>query len=296
MPPEAWIPITLAAAFFQNIRSYLQSRLASVSTVHGGAYVRFLYALPFAWIYAFAVVDDPASAFLGRSFWFYGTGGAISQIVATAFLIASFKGGQFAVGTVLSKTEAAQAVLFGMLMLGEVVGLPVLIGIGISFGGVLLLSGRLRLAQLNGRTLGLGLASGTGFGIAAVGFRGAALSVPVDSAVQAAAITLATVLSIQTVIYGSYLVMREPISIRIAIEQWRIGIRVGLSGMAASVCWFTAMALVSAALVRALGQVELLFTLATSIWILREGIGSRQIAGALLVVGGVVLVTLAGMH
>ena len=292
MSPEAWIPITLAAAFLQNIRSYLQKRLTDVSTVHGGAYVRFLYALPFAWLYVFAVADDPFVMSSNVTFWIYCSAGAISQIVATALLLASFAGGQFSVGTVLSKTEAAQALLFGMLLLGDTVSSAAVAGIVISFLGVLLLSGRMTLEQLNGRTLGLGLAAGSAFGIAAVGFRGAALSLPVDSALQAAAVTLAAALSIQTLLYGIYLGVCEPISLRVAFVQWRIGLRVGMSGMAASACWFTAMAMVSAALVRALGQVELLFTLATSAWLLREKIGRREILGAALVVGGLVLVTL----
>ncbi len=292
MSPEVWIPITLAAAFFQNIRSYLQKRLVDVSTVHGGAYVRFLYALPFAWLYVFAIADDPFVMSPNATFWMYCAVGAISQIVGTAFLLASFAGGQFAVGTVLSKTEAAQALLFGMLLLGDAVSSAAIAGIAISFLGVLLISGRMSLEQLNGRTLGLGLGAGSAFGVAAVGFRGAALSLPVDSALQAAAITLAVAVSIQTLLYGAYLGIREPSSLRVAVEQWRIGLRVGMSGMAASACWFTAMALVSAALVRALGQVELLFTLATSAWLLGERIGRREVLGVALVVGGLVLITI----
>ena len=87
MPPEAWIPITLAAAFLQNIRSYLQKRLVDVSTVHGGAYVRFLYALPFAWIYVFVMADDPLVMSSNPTFWCYCAAGAISQIVATGFFV-----------------------------------------------------------------------------------------------------------------------------------------------------------------------------------------------------------------
>ena len=292
MPPDAWIFITIAAAFMQNVRSYLQKRLADDSTIHGGAYVRFLYALPFAAFYALAVVEDPVSAVAHPKFWIYCAAGAISQIIATAMLLASFKGGKFGVGTVLSKTEAAQAGLFGLLILGEAVSLSAIAGIAISFSGVFLLSGRLRLDQLKGRTTAYGIAAGSFFGIAAVGYRGAALSTAIDSPVQAAAITLVIALSIQTLVYGFYLAMREPVSIRIAIKYWRIGLPIGMSGMAASVGWFTAMAMVSAALVRALGQVELLFTIATSAWLLREGIGRREILGAVLVGGGLILVAL----
>ncbi len=48
---EAWIPITIAAAFLQNTRSALQKHLKGDLTNLGAAYVRFLYAWPFALIY-----------------------------------------------------------------------------------------------------------------------------------------------------------------------------------------------------------------------------------------------------
>jgi drug/metabolite transporter (DMT)-like permease len=293
MSPEAWIPITLAAAFLQNIRSYLQRRLTGVLTVHGAAYVRFLYALPFAWLYALLVVDEPLAAVSNVDFWAYCGVGALSQIAATACLLASFSGGQFSVGTVLSKTEAAQAALFGALLLGDRVNASMAAGIGVSFAGVIILSGRMRVDQLKGRTLFLGIAAGSMFGIAAVGFRGAALSTSTPNTFEAAAITLAIAVTLQTVVYGVFLAVREPSSTATVLHHWRAGSLVGMSGMAASACWFTAMAMVSAALVRTLGQVELLFTLATSAWLLREKIGIREILGAVLVAGGLLLVTLA---
>jgi len=40
-----WIPLTLAAAFLQNLRSLLQKRLTGALSVNGAAYVRFCYAL-----------------------------------------------------------------------------------------------------------------------------------------------------------------------------------------------------------------------------------------------------------
>ena len=70
-------------------------------------------------------------------------------------------------------------------------------------------------------------------------------------------------------------------------EGARTSIWVGLIGGAASACWFTAMTLVNAGLVRALGQVELLFTFAASVWFFRERITLRQIIGAALIVVGI---------
>ncbi|HPG27369.1 MAG TPA: DMT family transporter [Myxococcota bacterium] len=293
MSPDAWIPITIAAAFLQNVRSLLQKRLADGSTVHGGAYVRFLYALPLAWIYAIAMTGTPWRYLGGEAFWGWVAMAAIAQIVATACLLASFAGGRFAVGTVLSKTEAAQAALFGLVFVGEAIGTAGLVGIAISFVGVLVLTGRSSLEGVGPRTFALGLASGSFFGVAAVGFRAAALALPLESAPRAAAVTLAVALTIQTVVYGAFLAWREPATLGVVRRQWRTGLAVGASGMAASAGWFTAMALVNAALVRALGQVELVFTLAVSAFWLRERIGARELLGVALVVTGLVFVTLS---
>ena len=294
MAPDAWIPITVLAALLQNLRSYLQKGLIDALSVHGAAFVRFGYALPFAWAYVLGTVDAPFGSLANSGFWFYCVVGGLSQIVATACLLASFSGGHFGVGTVLSKTEAAQAALFGALLIGDVVTPALALGVGVSFAGVLVLSlpVGVRVGSLRWRTLALGVLSGSAFAIAAVGFRAAALALPDRSALEAAAITLGVVLTLQTVAYGAFLALRERASLRAVIVHWRRGLQVGMSGMAASACWFTAMAMVSAAAVRTLGQVELLFTLATSAWLLGERVGVREMLGGALVAAGVLFLTL----
>ena len=77
--------------------------------------------------------------------------GGISQIAATALLIHLFSFRNFAVGTAYSRTEPAQAALFGLLFLGETVTPGVITAIAISVFGVMLISvahtgGRLALA------------------------------------------------------------------------------------------------------------------------------------------------------
>ncbi|MCS6891669.1 MAG: EamA family transporter, partial [Rhodovarius sp.] len=59
---------------------------------------------------------------------------------------------------------------------------------------------------------------------------------------------------------------------------------------AGSACWFAGFALAPVALVRAVGQVEILFTLAASRFWLRERLRAAELWGALTLVGGVVLV------
>ena len=43
-----WIPITVAAALFQNIRTTMQQKIRGVLSVDGANFVRYLYGAPLA--------------------------------------------------------------------------------------------------------------------------------------------------------------------------------------------------------------------------------------------------------
>jgi drug/metabolite transporter (DMT)-like permease len=65
---------------------------------------------------------------------------------------------------------------------------------------------------------------------------------------------------------------------------------VGTLSACGSACWFSAFALAPVALVRSLGQVEMVFTLLFSRFYLKEQIRRADIVGLLLVVLGVALI------
>ena len=148
-----WIVLTIAGAFLQNLRSLLQRRLTGNLSVNGAAYVRFLFALPFAWLF-FGFMADFSNASSGlvpnQRFLLFVSVGAVAQSVATSALVAAVSGSHFALGTALSKTEAVQAVMLGLLLLGESVSAQALGGIGISLLGVFLLSGNIRRDRAQG--------------------------------------------------------------------------------------------------------------------------------------------------
>ena len=285
---ELWIPITLAAAFLQNLRSMLQKRARSDLSVNGASYTRFVFALPFVWLYLAwlacrAPLPEVNGVFLA---WCLVAG--VAQILATALLIASFTHGNFAAGTAFSKTDALQTALLGLLVLGDTLTGSALAGIVVSFFGVAVLSNPGRLGRLlqGYRGLVLGVLSGTGFAAASVGYRAAALSLPAGDFLTRAGYTLAVTVTMQTLIMGAYIAWREADELGRVFRSWRTSIWVGLLGAGASACWFSAMTLANAGLVRALGQVELLFTFAASIWFFRERVSAHELTGALLVVLG----------
>lgn len=286
---ELWIVLTIAAAFLQTLRSSLQKRATGTLSVNGASYLRFCYALPFVWCYLGGLLLERTLPVLTGEFLVFCLVGGVAQIVGTAALVGSFSHGNFALGTTFSKTEVVLTALVGAVLLSEQLSLPQWAGIGVSFLGVALLSARGGLKNIgkDQRALALGVLAGAGFAISAVCYRAAALSLPSGDFLLRAGATLAITVSLQSVLMGLFLKLREPGALRLVMINWRSGIWVGLVGATASAGWFTAMTLMNAALVRALGQIELLFSFAISIWFFRERVQGAEIAGAVLVVLGI---------
>ena len=298
---ELWVPVTIAAAFFQNLRSALQKHLKGRLSTSAATYARFLYAWPLALAYVVLLshgaglpVPAPTVEFAS---WCVIGGGA--QIVATGLLVGLFSHRNFAVGTAFSKTETVQTAIVGLVLLGDPLTWSATAAILVSLVGVLAISvaktemtARTLASSLTERPALMGLASGGLFGVAAVSYRAASTSLGGEGFLMQAAFTLACVLSFQAVVMGVYLVLREPGAFTAVIASWRVSAWTGLAGMLASAGWFTAMTLQSAAYVRALGQIELLFTFAASHLFFGERSNRVEVMGIILVVGGILILLL----
>ena len=300
---ELWVPITIAAAFCQNVRSALQKHLTGRLTTLGAAYVQFLYAWPFAVIYlaALNVWGGMALPEPNGVFFIYAVLGGLSQIIFTGLLMWLFTYRNFAVGTTYSKTEVIFVALLGFLILGDTVTIIAAIAIVVAAIGVMALSVRqgeitvaVLLAGLVEKPALIGFASGVFLGASVVFFRGAALVLGYDGAIMAAAYTLAVSVVLQTLMMGAYLAVREPATLRAVFVQWRWALPVGIAGMLASACWFTAFTMQNAAYVRALGQIELVFTFAASVFFFREKTNRTEVAGIALVIAAIVILILWG--
>jgi drug/metabolite transporter (DMT)-like permease len=298
---EAWIPITLSAAFFQNLRSALQRHLKGRLSTTGATFSRFAYAAPLALVYVLALAsltgeDLPAP---NPTFLAYAALGGLAQITATALLLYSFSFRNFAVGTTYSKTETVQTAIFGILILGDPLGLGAAAAIVISLIGVMAISvARTRmsllglLTSLAGKPALIGIASGTFFGLSAISYRGASLSLGDHGFLIRAAFTLACVTAFQTLVMAVYMRVREPGQVSAVFRAWRVAAWAGITGMIASAGWFTAMTIQNAAYVRALGQIELVFTFVASIFMFHEWPNRTEVTGILMVIGGILLLLL----
>jgi len=294
---ELWIPITIFAAFCQNARSALQKHLKGKLGTTGATFIRFGYGMPFVFVYV-AVLNQFFGYPLpkpGAIFFAAAVVGGLAQIIATFLLVHLFSFRNFAVGTAYSKTEPVQAALFGLVLLGETVTPIAGIAIVVGVLGVVLIS--LSKAPSGWRGIGaalisrpalIGLASAAFFGASAASYRAASLSLDGPGFAMQAAFSLAFVTLFQTVVMVIWMRSREPEQLSASLTNWRAAVWVGLAGVAGSVGWFTAMTLQQVAYVRALAQIELVFTFAVSWFVFREKITRWELAGCTLVVAAIV--------
>src|SRR5580704_2567187 len=240
----AWIPITLGAALAQTLRNAAQRHLTGDLGALGATLVRFLYGLPFALIW------------LGVTWFGFGGGvwppitapflawtvvAALSQIAATALLLRNMEERNFAIGVAYSKSEIIQVALFGLILLGDRVSLVGVVSIVIASLAVVLLSlpsGNRSLAAVarawTSRSALLGIGSGAAFGMAAVGYRGAALALETPSIVFAAAESLVWAQAFQTLLLGGFLIARHIAVVSAVMRAWRVSLLAGAMGAAGS--------------------------------------------------------------
>lgn len=299
---ELWVYITIAAAFLQNFRTAMQKRLTGRLSTTGATFVRFGFGFPFAILYVFVLHHSFGMAWPKPHllFAFYGVAGGLAQIFGTFLLLHLLSFRNFVVGTAYSKTEPMQAALFGVVILGDQVSSGAVIAILVGIGGVIAISVarteitvRSLVTSMTERRALIGLASGAMFGFSAVFYRAASLSLGAPGFLMQAGFTLVCVSIFQTVIMVGYMRLREPGQITEVLRNWRPSSVVGLAGIVGSACWFTAMTIQNVAYVRALGQIELIFTFAASYFLFHERSNRREVLGVVLIAGGIIILLLA---
>jgi drug/metabolite transporter (DMT)-like permease len=221
----------------------------------------------------------------------WSVGAAVAQIAATALLLAAMRERSFVVITAYAKTEAMQVAVFGLAFLGDQVTLGVAAAIAIATAGVLLVSWPRSTGgeAFTWRPAVLGIASGAMFAIAAIGFRGGILALNSPSFVLGATTTLVLGLFIQTSLLSAYLALFDRKTLFAILRLWRPSMLAGFTGAFASQMWFLAFALETAAKVRTLALVEILFAQVLSRNLFKQTLASREALGIALIVAGVVL-------
>jgi len=295
---EAWIVISVAAAAFQTLRFMLQKHLSTAALSTGGAtFARFIYSMPFIVSLAIGYLvwtGAPVPEFSLR-FWVFALSGGLAQILATWCVVALFAQRNFAVGITFKKTEVMQTALVGLLVLGDRISTLGFLAIVTGLVGVLILSDTPTVSgawhrRIMNRAAGLGLLSGLCFSFSAVGYRGAILEIASDDALLRAGVTLAIVTTTQAIGMSIWLAWREKGEIARVIAARHTAVWMGITGMLGSLCWFTAFTLQNAAYVFAVGQIEVIFSLAASVLFFGETIARREVMGIALITLSVIAV------
>lgn len=296
-----WLPITIAAALFQCWRTAVQQKLRRELSVNGAGFVRYLYGAPTALVLlaaALGLTGQPLPV-PNWNFLLDCIACGLLQILATVLLIMAFGFRNFAVGTAYSKTDAVQTAIVALIVLHEVLHPLAWVGIAVSLSGVMTLSlaGRgLRAGELLRATVQpaalCGLGAGFFFAFTAIFIKLANQALSGPSIMVRALFVLVVTNTLQTLMQGAWLAWREPNELRKSFTLWRSASWAGTLSAAGSACWFTAFGIADVGLVRAVGQVEIVFTLLFSRFYLKETLRRGDVAGLVLVVGGVLLLVI----
>jgi drug/metabolite transporter (DMT)-like permease len=285
-----WAVFTLIAAAAQNVRNAAQRELTGKLGTVGATHVRFLFGCPFALVFLLALVA--AGGVLPRpalSFWPWLLDGALAQIAATALMLAAMGERSFVVTIAYIKTEPVQVALFGLIFLGDAVTPLMAAAIVIATAGVIVMSLKGGVTGADWRSTVLGLSAGACFALSAIGYRGAILDLRDPSYAMAATFTMAVGLIVQSALLTLYLSLRDRAVLAAIVVAWRPSVFAGFMGAFASQFWFLAFALATAASVRTLALVEVLFAQAISHFVFRQPVSTREGVGIVVIVIGVVL-------
>ena len=292
---QTWIYFTILAALMQAIRTAGQKQLSRHLNAMATTLVRFLFALPFVWLYVFSISHFQNSSIpaLNPEFVQSSFLAAVAQIAGTAFVIMAFRYQNFAVATSLVKTEAVLTAIVGVLVFDAVLS---------GFGWLSVVIGVIGVLILSKTDVGLksifkspasayGIAAGLGFALATLWIRQASLALHTDL-ILSAAFTLAFMVTLQTFLVLLYILFEDKRQLKLVVDNWRMSLFVGIASMLGSIGWFTAASLQTAAYVKALGQIEFFFTLIITYRVFKEQISMREFLGMFLIVVSVVILLL----
>ncbi|MEC7451380.1 MAG: multidrug transporter [Pseudomonadota bacterium] len=280
----SWILFTLGAVVMQTLRNALQSKLSGAVNTSGVTLSRFILAPPIALVYLLILYSSSASQVpeFSGSFIAVILCASLLQIAATSLMVILFKQKNFAIGAGLAKSEALVAGVVGMLFFGSYLTPLGWAGIVIGAIAVFVLSSGNRLHGISVKTMVIGLACGTCFALTSLLVREASHMLNVQHTVAAAWVLL-WVLCVQTISLSGYIALTKPFVFKQLTLAKKQVLAISTVSCLDSICWFTAMALQHVALVKTLGQLEVLLTLVLSHYWLKNAVTKREIAGLLLI-------------
>jgi len=298
---EIWVLFAVLAAATQALRTAIQRRMVAPLGSYGAAYIRFSYACPITWscVILYTGLTGASLAGLPFSFWAWINIAALTQVIFTILLVQLFSHRSFAAAVAFSKTEVLQTAIFEALILGVVVtvqtGFAIALGV---FATVMLALVKTNLTLSNirqsimSRQMAIGLSAGAFLGFCTVSY-GAAMKAMTGGSLLSNAIYAAAIgVTIQAVCFGGYLYVVKRREFIASFVEWRGGAMAGVWAAICSICWFAAFLNHEVAPVRAVGQVELLFSIGFSVLYFKERVSRVELAAMGLLALSIIMVLL----
>jgi len=289
---ETWVAFTLLAVLMQAMRTAGQKQLAAYISPMATTLVRYLFGLPIALIYlAILVVDDTelvVKALVHSDFLFYASLAGVAQILATFWLVKVLTFRNFAVGTSFAKTEALQTALLGAVFFSAYLSVWGWFAVVVGMLGILVVSLPQKGQPLDLSSLFYGGLSGIAFALTSLWLREASLVLEYPLTISAA-LTLAYMVSLQSLICILYIYLKEREQLRLMRKHLTLAGFVGVTSALGSIGWFTAMSFQNAAIVKSLGQLEFVLTLLITYLFFKEKIKLKEYVGMFLILISVVL-------
>lgn len=291
-----WITLSLLAGTFQTIRNSLSKTASKNLSPIAVTFTRFFYAIPVVLLFLF--LGNYFGLNLGKltlSFFYTAVFGALGQIIGSAFLFYLIDKGGFNKGVMFSRTEVIFAAIFGALFFSQAISLFDWLGVFLATVGVFLIAiGRQNLTLVNfvssmkdSKTL-IGISSGFFMALATLFISVSTRSIQGGDNIMNSALSLLLIIIIQSVILSVYIFFKENSEIGRLLKTWKFDFFVGFFSALGSLCWFIAFSLQNVALVRVVGQIEILLTLLIAIFIFKEKLSFKELLGSFILLSGIV--------
>ena len=298
---ELWAIIAIIGATAQSLRTVCQKILIPRTGELGASFSRFIYGILFAWVWTFAICLKTGNSLPEMNLLFLLLVGfaAILQIAFTILLIMMFNHRNYAIGIALSKTEILQTAILEAILIGYLASFYTIFAILIGLVGIALLSYQ-KIEIANGQKVHLffspshflGIGSGAALALANIFYFKATILLGGNMLLLDASFTAAIAITLQTVILGSYIILRQPEQLMLCFANWRIGILIGITAAISTAAWFMAFAMFHLGAVRAIGQIELIISILFSWFFLREKITLLEVIGISVLGASIILVLL----
>ncbi len=292
-----WVPLTLIAAATQVMRNSAQANLTGKIGTLGATQVRFVFGLPFAVLFLTAalLVEGVSVPAFDRTALLWTALGAMGQIGGTALMLEVMHRRAFGVAYAYIKTEPVIVALLGVVLLGDNLPLLAWLAVTVVTAGVMMASvrpGEFGRLLGEGRMIFFGVLAGGVFGLAAIAFRGAIVSLTGDFVIRSLTV-LVIAMVFQCLLLGLWLALRDRAAFAGSLREWRGSLGAGFTGAVSSAFWFAAFALTAAANVRTLGLIELPMVALASGRLTGRAMARHELAGLGVVMAGVALLLAA---